>query len=153
MPYGRGSSRAPHMNHMIWLEAFSWEFLRHCQNLSHLCPTVVNRHRLIAAGLQNKYPSFEENSKKEIRTWHSGFLKDCPSGKLYRSEFTKIYVQENQFSRCSEFTTRWRIIAPLTKNYAHSYDRKFLSYHMNHRQTEKSFFREEIRLHLQSKLY
>ena len=48
-------------------------------------------------GCQLHHLRTRENSKKEIRTWHSGFLKDCPSGKLYRSEFTKIYIQGNLF--------------------------------------------------------
>ena len=29
----------------------------------------------------------------EIRQWHDGFLKDCPTGKLTKYEFAKIYNQ------------------------------------------------------------
>lgn len=27
----------------------------------------------------------------EIRHWHDGFLKDCPTGRLTKTEFAKIY--------------------------------------------------------------
>ncbi|CAG5102159.1 Oidioi.mRNA.OKI2018_I69.chr1.g169.t1.cds [Oikopleura dioica] len=30
---------------------------------------------------------------EEIRHWHDGFLKDCPTGKLTKNEFAKIYNQ------------------------------------------------------------
>jgi len=32
-------------------------------------------------------------SPEEIKHWHEGFLKDCPTGKLTRNEFSKIYNQ------------------------------------------------------------
>ena len=32
-------------------------------------------------------------SEDEIRHWHEGFLKDCPTGKLTKLEFSKIYAQ------------------------------------------------------------
>ena len=28
---------------------------------------------------------------KEIREWHAGFLKDCPSGKLTKKQFVEVY--------------------------------------------------------------
>jgi Ca2+-binding EF-hand superfamily protein len=43
--------------------------------------------------------AIEELSEKtqftcdEIRHWHDGFLKDCPTGKLTKNEFAKIYSQ------------------------------------------------------------
>ena len=32
-------------------------------------------------------------SEEEISHWHEGFLKDCPTGKLTKNEFAKIYNQ------------------------------------------------------------
>ncbi|CAG5087970.1 Oidioi.mRNA.OKI2018_I69.PAR.g11684.t1.cds [Oikopleura dioica] len=32
-------------------------------------------------------------SPKEIKHWHHGFMKDCPTGKLSKGEFSKIYNQ------------------------------------------------------------
>merc|ERR1712086_392523 len=32
-------------------------------------------------------------SEDEIKHWHEGFLKDCPTGKLTKTEFSKIYAQ------------------------------------------------------------
>merc|ERR1712157_352864 len=32
-------------------------------------------------------------SPEEIKHWHDGFLKDCPTGKLTKVEFAKIYNQ------------------------------------------------------------
>ena len=30
-------------------------------------------------------------SEEEIQAWHSGFLKDCPSGKLDKKQFLHVY--------------------------------------------------------------
>jgi Ca2+-binding EF-hand superfamily protein len=30
-------------------------------------------------------------SEEEIQAWHSGFLKDCPSGKLDKKQFLSVY--------------------------------------------------------------
>ncbi|CAF1160589.1 unnamed protein product [Adineta ricciae] len=32
-------------------------------------------------------------SEKEIREWHAGFLRDCPSGKLDKKKFVEVYKQ------------------------------------------------------------
>ncbi|CAF1556579.1 unnamed protein product [Adineta steineri] len=32
-------------------------------------------------------------TEKEIREWHSGFLKDCPNGKLHKSQLISVYKQ------------------------------------------------------------
>ncbi len=30
-------------------------------------------------------------TEEEIQAWHSGFLKDCPSGKLDKKQFLHVY--------------------------------------------------------------
>jgi Ca2+-binding EF-hand superfamily protein len=30
-------------------------------------------------------------NEEEIHAWHSGFLKDCPSGKLDKKQFLNVY--------------------------------------------------------------
>lgn len=42
-------------------------------------------------------------SEEEIKTWHEGFLKDCPTGKLTRSEFLNIYNQSFPGGEPEEF--------------------------------------------------
>lgn len=37
-------------------------------------------------------------SRQEILKWHNGFMKDCPSGRLSKKEFLKIY--EELFPTC-----------------------------------------------------
>ncbi|CAF0857026.1 unnamed protein product [Rotaria sordida] len=32
-------------------------------------------------------------SEQEIREWHTGFIRDCPSGKLTKKQFTEVYKQ------------------------------------------------------------
>lgn len=40
-------------------------------------------------------------SAEEIKNWYDGFLKDCPTGRLTKSEFANIY---NQFFPAGDST-------------------------------------------------
>ncbi|KAG9317581.1 hypothetical protein JVU11DRAFT_1789 [Chiua virens] len=41
--------------------------------------------------------------KRELQQWYKGFLKDCPSGQLDKSEFRRIYKQFFPFGDPGEF--------------------------------------------------
>jgi Ca2+-binding EF-hand superfamily protein len=41
--------------------------------------------------------------KKELQQWYKGFRKDCPSGQLDKTEFSRIYKQFFPFGDPGEF--------------------------------------------------
>jgi hypothetical protein len=48
-------------------------------------PTVLNDEDIKVLKLNTHY------TEEEIQAWHSGFLKDCPSGKLDKKQFLNVY--------------------------------------------------------------
>jgi hypothetical protein len=48
-------------------------------------PTVLTDEDIRILKLNTQY------SEEEIQAWHSGFLKDCPSGKLDKKQFLNVY--------------------------------------------------------------
>ncbi|KAJ9116399.1 hypothetical protein QFC22_004841 [Naganishia vaughanmartiniae] len=41
--------------------------------------------------------------KKELQSWYKGFIKDCPTGRLNKQEFIKIYKQFFPFGDPTQF--------------------------------------------------
>lgn len=54
-------------------------------------PTVLTEEDLNTLKTNTQY------SEDEILAWHSGFLKDCPTGKLDRKQFLSVYRVCDQF--------------------------------------------------------
>ena len=48
-------------------------------------PTVLSDEDLKTLKANTQY------TEDEIRAWHFGFLKDCPTGKLDRKQFLHVY--------------------------------------------------------------
>lgn len=48
-------------------------------------PTILSEDELKILRNNTQY------SDEEIEAWHSGFLKDCPSGQLDRKQFLNLY--------------------------------------------------------------
>ena len=44
-------------------------------------------------------------TKKEVKQWYRGFMKDCPSGKLSREDFTAIYSEFFPSGNVTAFAT------------------------------------------------
>jgi Ca2+-binding EF-hand superfamily protein len=48
-------------------------------------PTILTDEDIKTLKLNTQY------TEEEIQAWHSGFLKDCPSGKLDKKQFLNVY--------------------------------------------------------------
>lgn len=67
------------------------------KKLSKSSPVEDNPHALTKAEL-NALMASTKMSRQEILKWHKGFMIDCPSGRLSKKEFLKIY--EELFPTC-----------------------------------------------------
>ncbi|KAI9291223.1 neuronal calcium sensor 1, partial [Neoconidiobolus thromboides FSU 785] len=54
--------------------------------------------------------------KKELQQWYKGFIQECPSGQLDRTEFLKIYKQFFPFGDATEFATYSFDVFDVNKN-------------------------------------
>ncbi|KAJ1845173.1 Calcium-binding protein NCS-1, partial [Coemansia sp. RSA 486] len=57
----------------------------------------------LSAEVLTELQSSTKFERKEIQQWHKGFLKDCPSGELNRTDFKGIYKQFFPFGDPSRF--------------------------------------------------
>lgn len=48
-------------------------------------PTILSDDDLRMLKVNTQY------TEEEIQAWHSGFLKDCPSGRLDKKQFLNVY--------------------------------------------------------------
>jgi len=48
-------------------------------------PTILTDEDLKTLKLNTHY------TEEEIQAWHSGFVKDCPTGKLDKKQFLNVY--------------------------------------------------------------
>ena len=48
-------------------------------------PTILTDEDIKSLKINTHY------TEEEIQAWHSGFLKDCPSGKLDKKQFLNVY--------------------------------------------------------------
>ena len=64
-----------------------WEHKKKLQQKMGIHKSKLNKVAM------NKLVEETNFTKQEIRHWHDGFLKDCPTGKLTKNEFAKIYNQ------------------------------------------------------------
>ncbi|KAI9471584.1 Calcium-binding protein NCS-1 [Coemansia sp. RSA 989] len=60
-------------------------------------------HSKLSTEQLTELQSLTKFERKEIQQWHKGFLKDCPSGELNRTEFKGIYKQYFPFGDPSRF--------------------------------------------------
>lgn len=54
-------------------------------------PTILTEEDIKSLKLNTQY------TDEEIQAWHTGFLKDCPSGKLDKKQFLSVYKVCNVF--------------------------------------------------------
>ena len=62
-------------------------------------PTVLSDEDLRVLKVNTQY------SEEEIQAWHSGFLKDCPSGKLDKKQFLNVYKVRFKLVQSSRSST------------------------------------------------
>ena len=55
------------------------------RNTNKLDPAVLTEDELNLLKTNTQY------SEEEIQAWHTGFLKDCPSGQLDKKQFLQLY--------------------------------------------------------------
>lgn len=55
--------------------------------------TITRRQSKLSPQQLEELQQATKFDKRELQAWYKGFLKDCPSGKLTKAEFQKIYRQ------------------------------------------------------------
>ena len=60
-------------------------------------PTILTDDDIKELKLNTQY------TEEEIQAWHTGFLKDCPSGKLDKKQFLNVYKVRRQLNKTKHF--------------------------------------------------